>query len=237
MSSKGRRAEVHGHSGWLIPLAFGFVILLLSGLFLGWYLRPGPRGGGAPTVRSNLVQLSVRGKAFAIPANYIETAAARGGGEQDSLSLVAIFPSFQGYSDADARQFAGNAPDSPVVRLALRGDPTTLDAGARLKRIYLPYVVDPKGAEGPFELTQYTFRSDSGYQRNDLFVGTRDGKPVLLLCEKEGAQLTSPNCLAVDRPMAGNLSLSWRFKRAWLSHWREIAAGVDTLVKRFEVKA
>lgn len=237
MSLDRQREDVHGHSGWLIPLAVAFAILLLSGLFLGWYLRPGPRGASAPTDRSNLVQLSVRGARFAVPANYIESAAARNGGEQDSLALAAIFPSFAGYSDDTARQFQGNAPDSAVVRLALRGDPNNLDAAARLKRIYLPYVANADGVAGPFELTQYSFRADSGYQRNDLFVGTRDGKPVLLLCEKESAELTSPNCLAVDRPLEKNLTLSWRFKRAWLSHWREIASGVDTLVKRFEVKA
>src|SRR5476651_126722 len=43
------KEDVHQHSGWLIPLAVAFAILLLSGLFLGWYLRPGPRPqSGAP---------------------------------------------------------------------------------------------------------------------------------------------------------------------------------------------
>src|SRR5471030_3348446 len=115
MTIQNQREEMHGHSGWLIPLAIAFAILLLSGLFLGWYLRPGPKPqGGAPTGQSNIVKLKVRGVALSVPANYIETATARGGGDQDGVMLFTLFPSFHGYSEADARLFAGNAPDSPV---------------------------------------------------------------------------------------------------------------------------
>src|SRR5689334_2069200 len=110
MSSTGRREEVHRHSGWLIPAAFFFAILLLSGLFLGWYLRPGPRSQGAPTGQSGLVELHVHGTAFAVPANYVEDARARAGGDMEALTLVALFPSWQGYSEDQARQFASNAP-------------------------------------------------------------------------------------------------------------------------------
>jgi hypothetical protein len=229
------RDEMHGHSGWLIPFAFVSAILLLSGLFLGWYLRPGPRSAAALTGNSVLVHLMVRGAAFAIPANYIENAAARSGGEQDSLALAVLFPSWRGYSEADARLFQGNAPDSPVIHLALRRDANNLDATSRLKRIYMPYV--EKQAAGPFGLTQYRFRADSGYEQNDLFAGAgADGLLLLFLCERAAVELPSPNCTAVDRPLARTLSVSWRFKRAYLARWREMADGVDALVSKFEEK-
>ena len=234
MSRDGTGQDIHQHSGWLIPVAFLFAILLLSGVFLGWYLRPGPRAAGAPTGQSNIVALTVRGAAFAIPANYIESAAARSGGDQESLALAALFPSFDGYSDNDARLFQGNAPDSPVIHLTLRGDPNDLAPAARLARIYMPYISNPAGAAGPFALTQYGFRKDSGYKQNDLFAGNGAGGLVLLLCERASPDLPSPNCLAIDRPLARQLSFSYRFKRAYLAHWREMSAGVNGLIKRFE---
>jgi hypothetical protein len=233
MSYEGRAEDVRGHSGWLIPLAFAAAILVLSGLFLVWYLRPGPRAS-APTDRSTVVQLSVAGHPFAVPANYIETPAARSGGEQAQVTLAALFPSWRGYSDADAHLFAGNAPDSPVVRVTLRADSGKLDAADRLARIYKPYVQNPAGAPGPFGLAQYSFRPNSGYERNDLFVSSGNGL-VLLLCEREGGELSSPNCLAVDRPLGHGVGYSYRFKRAWLGRWREMAGGVDALVKKFSV--
>jgi hypothetical protein len=234
MSMQGGRDEMHGHSGWLIPFAFVSAILLLSGLFLGWYLRPGPRPAAALTGNSDLVHLTVRGAAFAIPANYIENAAARSGGEQDSLALAVLFPSWRGYSEADARLFQGNAPDSPVIHLALRRDANNLDAASRLKRIYMPYV--EKQAAGPFGLMQYRFRADSGYEQNDLFAGDGADGLLLLLCERAASELPSPNCTAVDRPLARTLSVSWRFKRAYLARWREMAGGVDALVSKFKEK-
>ncbi len=232
MSSDSGRDEIHGHSGWLIPFALAFAILLLSGLFMGWYLRPGPRQAAAPTGKSNLVHLTVRGTPFAIPANYIENAAARAGGEQDSLALAALFPSWRGYSDADSRLFQGNAPDSPVIHLSLRRDANNLDAAARLKRIYMPYI--ESRAAGPFELMQYRFRADSGYEQNDLYAGKGADGPLLLLCERAASELPSPSCVAVDRPLAKTLSLSWRFKRAYLARWREIEVGANALVEKFK---
>lgn len=233
MTIQDRRDDIHGHSGWLIPLAVICAILLLSGVFLGWYLRPGPKVAQA-TDRSNIVALTIGGTAFAIPANFIANPAARSGGEQPSVTLAALLPSWHGYSDADARLFAGNAPDSPVVRLTLRGNAGALSAADRLARIYLPYVTDAHGTAGMFALTQYSFRADSGYERNDLFVGPARNGLVLLLCEREAADLPSPNCIAVDRPIGKALSLSLRFKRAYLGRWREIAAGADALIGKFE---
>jgi hypothetical protein len=233
MTIQDQREETHGHSGWLLPLAIGFAILLLSGLFLGWYLRPGPKVEQA-TDQPTPVELTVGGQAFAIPANYIANPGARGGGDQASVTMAALFPSWHGYSDADARLFSGNAADSPVIRLTLRGNAGALSTADRLSRIYLPYVADQTGGAGPFGLTQYGFRPDSGYARNELFVGHADSGPLLLLCEKDAPDLPSPNCVAMERPIGKGLSLSWRFKRAYLARWREMAAGVQILVHKFE---
>jgi hypothetical protein len=234
MSNMGQRDDMHQHSGWWLPLAFFIAIVLLSALFLGWYLRPGPRPSAAPTGQSDIVNLAVRGSAFAIPANYIGNAAARTGGDQESVALAALFPSFRGYSDGEANLFQGNAPDSPVVRMSLRGDANNLAPQARLQRIYGPYLVDRDGAAGFFGLTQYAFRKNSGYEQSDLFAGESENGLVLLLCERAGGNLPSPNCLAIDQPLADNLSFSYRFKRAYLARWREMSSGVNTLIRKFE---
>lgn len=233
MSNTGQQ-KIHQHSGWLIPLVFGVAILLLSGLFLGWYLRPGPRTPATPTGQSNIVKLTIRGTAFAIPANYIQSPAARAGGDQPGLVLAALFPSLRGYSDSEAKLFQENTPDSPVIRINLRADASNLDAAARLQRVYKPYVTTAEGAKGPFELTQYAFRQNSGYERNDLLVGRNGDRLVLLLCERAAGDLSSPNCLATDQPLTHRLSFSYRFKRAYLARWREIDSGVGGLVRKFE---
>ena len=229
-----QKEDIHQHSGWLIPAIFFFVMMLLSGLFLGWYLRPGPKVQTAPTDLATLIRLSIRGTNFGIPANYILNSAARAGGERESVVLAALFPSWQGYSEAQARLFSGNAPDSPVVRLTLHGDADPLEPAARLERIYRPYIPQPAGRPALFGLTRYGFAPRSGYQHNELFAGQDDKGLVLFLCEEPSAELPSPNCQAPDRPLSSAVSYSYRFKRAYLARWRELSAGVDRLVMRFE---
>jgi hypothetical protein len=231
MSTTGHREEMHRHSGWWIPGALLFVLVLLSGLLLGWYLRPGPRSQTAPTAQSGPVRLSLHGIAFAIPANYIENAQARTGGERDAVTLVMLFPSWRGFSQDQARLFVGNAPDSPLVRLSLHGDPNSLDAQERLNRLYQPNV--SKSEQAPFGLTRYVFVADSAYGANELYAGGSDKGLILFLCERASLEFSSPNCAAIDRPLAPGLSYSYRFKRAYLARWREVFAGVDQLIVKF----
>lgn len=228
------KEDIHQHSGWVLAAALLFVVMLLSGLLLGWYLRPGPRAPIAPTGQADLVPLHLGSLNFQVPGNYIQNAAARSGGDQDSLALAALFPSWEGYSEGLARQFQSNAPDSAVVRILIRRDANAMDAATRLARIYRPYLVAPQGVPGPFDLWQYSFADNSGYEKNELFVGTGARGPVLFLCEQPAADLPSPNCQATDRPLAGGVSYSFRFKRAWLARWRELSSGVDGLIGRFE---
>jgi hypothetical protein len=232
-SSRSETAEIHQHSGWLIPLGILLVILALSGMFLLYYLRPVPAAfrNTGPTAASTNVDLSVRGVPFRVPANYVESRAARGG-DQDMVALFALLPDMRGYSAAEAMLFSGNATDSPLLHLMLRGDTNSLEPAARLARIYMPYIVNRNGEAGPFGLTRYAFRADSGYGRDDLFVS--DGGPMLLLlCERPAQDLPSPNCLAIDRPIARNVNLSYRFKRAHLARWQETSDGVSKLVAGF----
>jgi hypothetical protein len=233
MAQGGEKEEIHQHSGWLVPAAFLFAVTLLSGLLLSWYLRPGPKAPPRLTGQSDLVPVMLNGLSLEVPANYIQNPAARTGGEQDSLALAALFPSWQGYSDSQARRFQGNAPDSQVVRILLRRDDKVLDAATRLARIYQPYLTTQDGVEGPFALRQYGFAANSGYEKNDLFAGKGAKGPILLLCEQPGPDLPSPNCQATDRPLADGVSYSFRFKRAYLSRWRELSDGVDALIARF----
>ncbi len=79
----------------------------------------------------------------------------------------------------------------------------------------MAYVTKAQGQPGPFGLTQYTFREDSGYRREDLFVGTIGKDPVVLRCVRFSPEVPSPSCLR-DMPIAHAVALSYRFKRAHL---------------------
>ncbi|HEY1708300.1 MAG TPA: hypothetical protein VGG10_08530 [Rhizomicrobium sp.] len=231
---------IRKRSGWLIPLAVFIVTFALSAAILVYYLAPRPSSfaGEQPSVtsRTDPVSLRVHGLNLSVPANYIVYESAREGGERTDLAMEAAMPDYRGYAAKDAAIFASNAADSQVVYLLLREEKLNFSEADRLKRIYMNYVAEPNGSEGPFGLTQYAFRDDSGYHAEDLFVGTTPKGLVVMRCVRFSQSVSNPSCLR-DVQIAHGVALTYRFKRAYLSHWREIASGVENLIHGFIAKA
>jgi hypothetical protein len=224
--------EIHQHSGWLIPLTVLVVVALLCAALLLYYMRPFAIRNTTAPFRDNrastvAIPVNLAGMALSIPRRYFEPGTPRGG--RNMVALVAALPDMRGFSEDDAQLFANNAPDSPLVHLLIRADRNPPAAGERLSRIYMPYIANAAGEKGPFGLTRYIFRPGSGYARDDLYAGGA----LLLLCEQPAQDLPSPNCLAIDQPIAPGVSLSYRFKRAQMASWRAIDDGVNRLVAKF----
>ena len=224
---------VRKRSGWLIPLVVFLVLLALSALFLLYYLAPTApplfSEQQSPTSSTDVSELEVGGLKFWIPANYLQYDSARKGGRRHEVALFAILPDLSGWSNWNASSFADNGPNSRIVYLTIRDQQVNLTEAERLQRIYLGYVADPKGSEGPFGLRKYTFTGISGYHDQDLFVGQAGHGMVLMRCERLGPNDPSPNC-SRDMPLKGDVGASYRFKRSKLSHWREIGDAADALL-------
>lgn len=227
---------IRKRSGWVIPLTVFIVTLGLSAAFLALYLAPsGPGLFGkqiSPTSRSDVVALSVNGRPFRIPANYLPYVVARQGGAQKEIEIFALLPGLSGWSNWDAEAFTSNAADSKVVYLTLHQDRVGLSEAEKLSRVYLDYLQDRQGRPGPFGLRQYRFREDTGYRNEDLFVGTGEKGPVVMRCVRTSHEVPSPSCLR-EILIARGVALSYRFKREHLSQWREIAVKVDKLMTGF----
>jgi hypothetical protein len=228
---------IRKRSGWMIPLGVFLVTLVLSALLLIYYLAPSAPNfleeQASPTARTDLVALRVHGLKLWIPANYLQYASSRRGGAFKDVSMFALLPDLAGWSDDAASTFAGNTADSPVVYILIRDERLNLPEADRFSRIYLAYVANKKGTAGPFGLTQYAFRDDTGYRNEDLFVGQTSTGPQLLRCVRFSPRVPNPSCLR-DTPIAHNVALSYRFKRAYLGQWREIGQAIGQLVARFK---
>jgi len=231
---------IRQHSGWLIPVGVFAVTAVLSAIVLLYYLAPTPtsffKERPAPTSRADPVAITVDGVSFTIPANYILYKSARQGSSREDVALIAVYPDFHGYSDWESQTFASDAADSPIIYLLIRRDPYNITEAERLQRIYRNFVSDPAGKPAPFDLTEYSFRDDSGYRDQDLFVGGATDAPIVFRCDRFSQQVRSPYCLRDVRLKRG-VAVSYRFKRALLADWRQIATGVDQLMQRFRTHA
>ena len=228
---------IRKRSGWLIPLGVFLVTAALSAMFLLLYLAPSAPSlfeeQISPSSRGDIIKLRVQGHKLYIPANYLEYESARQGGEHREIKLFAILPEMTGWSNWEAQTFTDNSADSPIVFMLIRDDKLNLSESDRLKRVYMGYVTTPHGVPGPFDLTQYEFREDSGYHNEDLFVGETAKGPMVLRCVRFSPDVQNPSCLR-DITIARGVSMSYRFKRAHLSKWREIGDGLDKLIASFQ---
>jgi hypothetical protein len=228
--------NIREHSGWWAPLAVITAVVLLSLFVLVYYFLPNPvsliEERPSPSTQIDRVSVRVGGQAFRIPANYLVYASARKGGIRREIDIAASLPDFHGYSDAERTLFSANGSTSPIVHIKIREDSYNVQESARFARVYLNQVVDPRGIAGSYGLTQYQFRDDSGYRGEDLFVGRDAGALVVLLCERPAVDVPRPNCLR-DYPLGDGAALSYRFKRASLPKWRDIARGVTRLIASF----
>lgn len=220
---------------WILPVGVMGAVFVISAVFLLYYLAPG--GGDlfreqiAPTSSSETVTLTLGGQKFAIPANYLEYASTRKGGAVREIALFARLPKMAGWSHWQAEDFNDNGPNSHIIYLTLRPDPNRLSEAERLKRVYSDYIKG--GAKpGPHGLAQYDFRDGTAYRNEDFFVGQTDTGPVILRCDRQSNAVPSPNCLR-EQWLPGHIALSYRFKRAYLWHWRQITKNIDTLVTGF----
>jgi hypothetical protein len=228
---------VRKRSGWLIPFGVFAVTFVLSAMFLLLYLAPTAPSlfeeQIMPTSRSDIIALTVNGRAFRIPANYLLYASARQGGEHREVAMFALLPDLEGWSNWSADAFAGNTPDSRVVFLTIHKERLGLTEADKLKRVYLDYVIDRHGTDGPYGLHQFAFRRDTGYRNEDLFVGQSAAGPVVLRCVKPAVDVPSPSCLR-ETLLANGTALSYRFKRNHLSDWQEMTSRMDKLIAAFQ---
>lgn len=239
MTYSDTEATIRKRSGWVIPLGVFLITFALSALVLLYYLAPTAPNfldeQVSPTSRADVIALRVHGLKLWIPANYLQYESSRHGGARKDIALFALLPDAAGWSNRLASAFSDNTADSAVVYLLIRDERLNLTEADRLSRIYLAYVTDPKGKPGPFGLTQFTFRDDTGYRNEDLFVGSTPTGPMVLRCVRFSPTVSSPGCMR-DTPIAHNVALSYRFKRAHLAQWREIGKAVGGLIAGFKIR-
>ena len=101
----------------------------------------------------------------------------------------------------------------------------------------MDYVTDPNGMPGPFGLTQYTFRDNSGYRGEDLFVGHRGQQIVRHALLALQCQTCRARAACATSGSATSVAMTYRFKRANLAQWQDIARGTDALITGFEARA
>lgn len=224
---------------WIIPATVLAVVGILSLGFLAYYFAPNLADiiGRAPkpSEESKEIDVVIGGVRHRIPENYTRFAYARRGGVQDRVELYALLPDLVPYSPSRAAAFQNNAADSRVLLFELSVYQAKLSETEQFRKVFLKLVTDPEGARGPYGLRRYEFDPSTGYRDEELFVSEdEEGEVTVIRCFKPAPDILSPTCRR-DLRLSEEIGLSYRFKRAYLSDWRDIDAGVRRLAQSFRV--
>jgi hypothetical protein len=229
-----------------IPL-LAIVIAAAAGLFLGlWLINPSmsqitplatqmiddtisvPGFLGRPSIETSIIDLKAKGTHFAIPRNYLESAAIQTN-YGVFFRIVTTFPEFIGASAENLEQFRApnwwRYPNTIVIAHTRGLDPNRnrhLLAGA---------------VNGKLEDTGFGLELAKRYSYDDVFVNFDDH--AAFQCEQKGVPdngLTYPRRCREWVTVGNGVTFQCEFLRDQLKNWRAINDGIHKLLHRFVVE-
>jgi hypothetical protein len=224
-----RRAR---HSPLAAPLALFLIAGAAAVSYVGYVLWP--RWPDAPVaIDAPALPIVVAGTAFNIEPAAIRMRVQRHPGTQDRVDLAYVWPTLAPPDPAE-KTAAPGTPIEPIERLFLtiEGSDGVMPPIERAETIYPRYLVAEPVA-GPEGLTLRGFRKDTPYAGEELAFESNAPQHFLARCSRHGV-VGSGSCLLEKR--IGEASLTFRFPRAWLENWRQVAKGIDTLTARLQGK-
>jgi len=230
--------EVHSHSSWMLPFALFVIAALIGGGVLIYLAGPTVEdlsgNTPSPTASTDTADIRIDGVSFRIPANYTRFGRGRSSGDQDKVEMYALLPNMSPWSPGDREKFASNAPDSQVVFFTLAVDRGRFTYEENFDRAIKPAAANPEGSPGPFGLTEFKF-TGGGYQNTTWYTAPLDDGQFVARCDPSANLAFGASCMRGTR-LPGNVGLTYQFKQAHLSQWKQIDAAVRGLVASFRVK-
>jgi hypothetical protein len=213
-----RRHRVH-----LVPIAFAAAIAAGAITLVAYLLWPTwePIKSDDP----GRLPVSVGATLFNVPTQAVRRQVQRHSGPQERVDLSFAYPSLDAagapkHVSAETAEGAIQPIDRIFLSIAAHHD--ALAPEIRVRTIY-PRYLDKAVAPEQDGLTLRAFRDGTPYSNEDLLVANT---PALVArCTRDAE--TPGMCLS-ERRIDG-ADLTFRFPRAWLAQWRDVADAMDRL--------
>jgi hypothetical protein len=211
----------------LAPLMVSIVAAVCVLGLIGYLLWPTWRAGGISDAA--YLPVTVGGTLFNVPSAAVRMKVQRHSGPQDRIDLAFAYPALTP-PEAAPRINAETAEEAPLdvdrifLSISASGDAM---APEQLASTIYPRYVDGDGIEQD-GLTGRAFGDATPYRNEDLFTATDPN--MVTRCTRD--TMTPGMCLSERR--IGGADLTFRFPRAWLTQWRDVAAAMEQLATRLQ---
>src|SRR5256885_998409 len=217
-------------AGLVFALVTFVALIVLTAAFVALVLWPRwPGTAVAPDAPA--LPITVGGVLFNVPPAAIRMPMQRHSGAQERLDLAFLWPSVQP-PDANIK-LAPTQTAPPIDRFFITIEPQSiaLAPSERVRTIYPRYLADTQ-FDGPDGLKVIPFKEGTPYQNEDLFFDPAAQPGFVVRCSRPGAAGTPGMCLYERRVESADLTL--RFPSDWLTGWRAVNAGIETLLARLK---
>jgi hypothetical protein len=174
---------------------------------------------------------------FEIPKAYLGNRAEWDGGWQTSVDVVALFPRFDHYSNANRSEFTSERGKVIVIQPVSRGQ--SADSLGYDQRRLTAYTRGRQSETGPegfaiYKIVTHDDEDATGRPRTEELVVPPGRSDRILVCERAFERDEPPVCRAmVD--YSESLAVHYLFPRELLADWEQIERDSLRLVHSFEV--
>jgi hypothetical protein len=217
---RSRRRQQRGH---LVPIVLASALAASAIALVAYLLWP----TWEPTKSDDPARLpvSVGATLFNVPTLAVRMKVQRHSGPQERVDLSFAYPSLDAAgAPKHASSETAEGAIQPIDRifLSISAHHDTLAPDIRVRTIY-PRYLEKVSAPGQDDLTARAFRDGTPYSNEDLFIANTPA--MVARCTRDAA--TPGMCLS-ERRIDG-ADLTFRFPRAWLAQWRDVAGAMDKL--------
>jgi hypothetical protein len=207
----------------LLPIALGAAVSAAAIMLVAYLLWPtwGFSGSSSP----ERLPVSVGGTLFNVPTAAIRMKIQRHSGPQERVDLDFSYPALtppEPPKHVTAEEVETTAPPIDRIFLSIAAHHNSLAPDLLVRTIY-PRYLDQASNASQDGLTQRAFRDGTPYGGEDLFLA--ETPSLAARCTRETA--TPGMCLS-ERRIDG-ADLTFRFPRAWLAQWQDVASAMDRL--------
>ncbi|HEV7603037.1 MAG TPA: hypothetical protein VGO49_22610 [Bradyrhizobium sp.] len=214
---RSRRRRQRGH---LVPILLASAIAAAAIALVAYLLWP----TWEPDQSSDPARLpvSVGATLFNVPTQAVRRQVQRHSGPQERVDLSFAYPSLDAAGTPKHASAEGAIQPIDRIFLSISAHHDALAPDIRVRTIY-PRYLEKVLAPAQDGLTARAFRDGTPYGNEDLFLASTPA--MIARCTRDAA--TPGMCLSERR--VDGAELTFRFPRAWLAQWREVAGAMDKL--------
>ncbi|ANV22829.1 hypothetical protein CFBP5875_06115 [Agrobacterium pusense] len=235
---------MHSDTGFLssslirrVIVICGALAALLTALNFGmkWYGDRIIQAGH--TTSTDEVEITIGNDRLKLAKNTLRNPSDRDSGAHERADLYLTWPDLAGYRDSNRALFDDPKNAVGLIFVQLSQSTMSQDMSGRFEPIYTRLI---EGEPTPLKhgLLLHRLRADSGYGKEVILTGRRDGESVYVvrcLLPQTPQETTGSDCQR-DIHVGQDLSLFYRFSANLLPQWQALDAAVTRYVEKRLVK-